>query len=145
MEFVDPTALLRDEFWITDSRMTEEQRTPELCLMAVTECGEALFHIKEEKRTYDICLAAVKNSCNGFRPNDSDEMALKFVPGSMRTPELLLAAVRRCGNALKHIPAENQTLEICLAAVRQSEKALKFVREDLVDTVKDIAKNVFSL
>ncbi len=65
----------------------DEHKTYELCLIAVSQCCNALQCVPEKHKTYELCLIAVTN--NGT--------ALRYVPEIHRTPELCLAAITKNG------------------------------------------------
>jgi hypothetical protein len=92
------------------------EQTPEICLAAVQNFGDALRFVKEQ--TPEICLAAVKSRARR-------SIVLQFVIN--QTPEICLAAVQENGLSLEFVI--NQTPEICLAAVQQNGKALMSVVE----------------
>ena len=56
---------------------------------------------------------------------------LKYVPESLRTPELCLVAVKKNGSALRYVPEKLRTAELCLTAVEENIDALKYVPESL--------------
>jgi hypothetical protein len=103
-----------------------ERQTPEICLAAVQQTGQALRYVKQQ--TLEICLAAVQQ----------DGWALEYV--KQQTPELCLAAVQQCGWALQYV--KQQTPELCLAAAAPSlleaceacveEESVVEIDEDLV-------------
>jgi len=86
-----------------------KNQTPELCLAAVQQNGDALSYVKDQSP--EICLAAVQQ--NG--------LALEYV--KHQTPELCLAAVQQNGLALEYV--KDQSPEICLAAVQQNGLAVQ--------------------
>ena len=96
-------------------------RTPELYLAAVEQNGEALKDVPLGLRTEDLCLAAVQK----------DGEALSYVPWYSRTPELCLIAVQQNGIALFCVPEELRTEDICWAAIEKDGKALKYVPLEL--------------
>jgi hypothetical protein len=58
--------------------------------------------------------------------------ALADVPVELRTPELCLVAVKKCGIlALEYVPEELKTLKICRAAVKNNRRSLQYVPERL--------------
>ena len=89
-----------------------ENKTPKICLEAVSLNGLALQYIN--RQTPEICLAAV--SQNG--------KALQYV--REQTEEICLAAVKQDGMALVYVKDWYQTAEICLAALDQNIDAYKY-------------------
>ena len=89
-----------------------QDQTPEICLKAVEQNGYALRYV--EKQTPEMCLKAVEK--NGY--------ALQFV--EKQTPETCLKAVAQNGFALQYV--KNQTPEICLKAVERCGEALQYVK-----------------
>ena len=53
--------------------------------------------------------------------------SLRWVPDSLRTPDMCYAALRQSGLALQWVPAHVLTDEMCLCAVQQDGWALQFV------------------
>ena len=69
-----------------------------------------------------------RRSVPGCRRREGD--ALRFVPGSLLTPELCLAAVRNeCLLCL--VPEDRRSADLCLAAVQADQFALKSVPREL--------------
>jgi hypothetical protein len=85
--------------------LTEEQRTPERCLMAVKSNGLALRYVTNQ--TLEHCLHAVHN--NG--------RALEFVKDKQQTV-CMLALYDEAG-ALAFFPEELKTREVCLSVVKE--------------------------
>ena len=107
----------------TNLRFIKEQ-TPDICITAVKEDGQALQYVKEQ--TPDICLEAVKK--NGF--------VLAYV--KEQTPDICLEAVKQNGLALKYV--KDQTEDICIEAVKQNGWALQFVKEQTEDICLEAVK-----
>ena len=61
-------------------------KSPELCLIAVTQNSKNLKFVPEDMRTYELCEIAVKN----------EGWALEFVPKEFKTKELCEIAVKEC-------------------------------------------------
>ena len=89
-----------------------DNKTPKVCLEAVSLNGLALQHINHQ--TPEICLAAV--SQNG--------KALQYV--KEQTEEICLAAVKQDGMALEYVKDHCETAEVCLAALDQNADAYKY-------------------
>ena len=97
--------------WLCDM---SKNKTPELCLAAVQQNGQALKHVKEQ--TPELCLAAVQQ--NG--------LVLKHV--KEQTPELCMAAVQQNNKALDYV--KNREFEIFI------DKVLRYIKDtkDINDT-----------
>ena len=68
----------------------EDERTPEMCFVAVRYWGAALEHVPNKYKTYELCLDAVRHNI----PVDEGCSALAFVPEKHKTYELCLEAVK---------------------------------------------------
>ena len=99
--------------WDKDILSYVKNQTPEICLEAVEQNGEALQHVKEQ--TPEICLAAVREN----------PYALEFV--KERTQAICLEAVKENGRALACIPHEEQTLPIAMAAMQNDFESIEFL------------------
>ena len=64
-----------------------------------------------------FCLEAVKR----------DELAIKAVPATHKTPALCLEAVRQNGRVLEFMPERHRTEKLCLATVPQNGAVLDLV------------------
>ena len=115
--------------WVLDY-VPEEQRTLELCKLAVTQNGDALEFVPKELRTLDICKLAVHDYVD----------ALNDVPFETFTHdeqlELCKLAVTQKGNSLGYVPKELRTLEICKLAVTKNEYALVYVPKKFKEQIK---------
>jgi hypothetical protein len=96
----------------------------ELCLEAVKQDGDALYHVEEQ--ITELCLEAVKQ----------DGHALEFV--EEQTTEICLEAVKQNGIALFHV--KEQTEDICLEAIKQNGIALCYVKEQTTDICLEAVK-----
>ena len=125
----------------------ENFRTADFCLEAVKHTkGLALEHMPKQLITAELCLEAVKH----------DGRILRYVPGSIKTEEMCLAAKEinaktpettsdmgiisgaisvSVGNAelpkLEVTSEEQKTPEICLEAVKRNGALLEYVPEEL--------------
>ena len=90
-----------------------KEQTPEICMIAVNKKGCALEHVKEQ--TPEICIEAVKN----------DPWAIQFV--KEQTPELCMLAVQNDGIAIRYI--KEQTEELCMIAVQNYGRAIEYVKD----------------
>ena len=90
---------------MVDALKYVKKQTPEICMEAIRQNGNAL-HIMSEEQTPEICLEAVKQ--NGKALQDVRE----------QTPEICMEAVKQNGNAIQYV--KEQTPEICLEAVKQN-------------------------
>ena len=115
--------------WVLDY-VPEEQRTLELCKLAVTQNGDALEFVPKELRTLDICKLAVHDYVD----------ALNDVPFETFTHdeqlELCKLAISIDGNSLGYVPKELRTLEICKLAVTKNEYALVYVPKKFKEQIK---------
>jgi hypothetical protein len=122
-------------------------------LSAVTEDGYALQYVKEQLCTpgqyLEICRAAIKQDeyalkyvkkeritdeqywelC--FEAIEKNEWTYRFVRGE-KTPEFILAAVRRNGCVLRWIKWKKQTAQIVRAALAQDRYAEKYVHDKYI-------------
>ena len=94
-----------------------EFRTPELCRLAVEKDGCALESVPEHMKTPELCRLAV----------EKDGRALESVPKGLKTPELCSLAVEKYGCILRCVPEKLKTLELCRIAVASSGFALHYV------------------
>jgi hypothetical protein len=131
----------------TNLRTVKEQ-SPEICLAAVTEDGYALQYVKAQLCTaeqyLEICRAAIKQDEYALKyvkkeriaeeqyrelcleAIEINEWTYQFVRGA-KTPEFILAAVRRNGCVLRWI--KKQTAQIVRAALAQDRYAEKYVKD----------------
>jgi hypothetical protein len=85
--------VLRLEY-IRLSHISFNQRTTEICLIAVQKEGLDLEHVPENLKNPEICLIAVQKH----------GLALQFVPDNQRTNEICLAAVQQNEIAVRYVP-----------------------------------------
>ena len=115
--------------WVLDY-VPEEQRTLELCKLAVTQNGDALEFVPKELRTLDICKLAVHDYVD----------AINDVPFESFTHdeqlELCKLAISIDGNSLGYVPKELRTLDICKLAVTKNESALYYVPKKFKEQIK---------
>ena len=71
-------------------KIPENERTPEMCFIAIHYWGAALEYVPEKFKTYELCLDAVRHNT----PVDEGCSALAFVPEEFKTYELCLEAIR---------------------------------------------------
>lgn len=83
-------------------RMHKNEKTFELCKLAVIRYGHQLKYVPSLMRTQEICKLALKK--NGA--------ALEFVPKAFRTAKLCRDAVRDSGLAIQFVPKSLITLEM---------------------------------
>jgi len=97
----------------------EKLRTLELKKLAVSQNGLALAAIKRGK-TIELCKMALQQ--NG--------QALASIPRNRRLPELCRVAVQQSGTALRYVPSKVQEIDpdICRLAVMQDGTAIRFVQ-----------------
>jgi hypothetical protein len=97
--------------------LSEEARTPELCLDFVRLCPRVFPLLPLEARTPEI----VREAINGLPEN------LEVLPINERSLELSLIAVRSDCCAIMAVPDEHRSLELCLSAIRGYPDLLRFV------------------
>jgi hypothetical protein len=68
----------------------ENEKTPEMCFVAIHYWGAALEFVPNKYKTYELCLDAVRHNT----PVDDGCSALAFVPDELKTYELCREAVR---------------------------------------------------
>jgi hypothetical protein len=107
----------------------ENERTPEMCFVAIHYWGAALKWVPDKYKTYELCLDAVRHNT----PVDEGCSALAFVPEELKTYELCLEAVRHdylisifwengCSvefdyaAAINFVPPKLRTPELCFEA-----------------------------
>jgi hypothetical protein len=108
----------------------ENERTLEMCFVAIHYWGAALKYVPNKYKTYELCLDAVRHNT----PVDEGCSALAFVPDELKTYELCLEAVRhdylisifwKSGHsveidyvdAIKFVPKKLRTPELCFEAL----------------------------
>lgn len=112
------------------ANIPENDKTPEMCFVAIHYWGAALEYVPTKYKTYELCLDAVRHNT----PVDEGCSALAFVPEKFKTYELCLEAVRHdylisyyweTGNtvefdystAIKFVPQKLKTPELCFEAL----------------------------
>lgn len=113
-------ALTRDFQFL--STLNIEERTEDLCWLAVRYCGCALEWVPQQFKTAELCDLAIRTSSEG----------LLHIPEEFKTPELYLKAMQYWGD-LKNVPENMKTYKICLAGVSHCGKNLEFVPTDIID------------
>ena len=111
-------------------KIPENERTLEMCFVAIHYWGAALEYVPDKYKTYELCLDAVRHNT----PVDDGCSALAFVPDELKTYELCLEAVRHdyltsplweCGwsvefdydAAINFVPEKLRTPELCYEAL----------------------------
>ena len=125
----------------------EELKTSELCLEAVSQCGDELQFVPDKLKTMDLCLAAVQENAwaHEYVPDalKTQEFWLAafqnnvrrfwpLLPDELKTPELCCIAVHDDAKALELVPEPLKTMGLCLAAVTKSGRMLQYVPEPLI-------------
>jgi hypothetical protein len=107
----------------------ENERTPEMCFVAIHYWGAALNWVPDKYKTYELCFDAVRHNT----PVDEGCSALAFVPEELKTYELCLEAVRHdylisifwenghsvefdYAAAIDFVPPKLKTPELCFEA-----------------------------
>jgi len=114
------------------SKIPENERTPEMCFVAIHYWGAALEFVPDKYKTYELCLDAVRHNM----PVDDGCSALAFVPEEFKTHELCLEAIRHdtltsifwenysvepdYTAAIDFVPEKLRTPELCFEAVKHS-------------------------
>ena len=122
-------------------RMPSFLRDPTLCGFARPEgpgVDQAIRLITSIPATSPEAAPWVDDVSTAISPNDSysrqleivsrNGYDLRFVPKSLRSPELCMAAVQSRGLALGYVPEEIRSEEMCRAAVRSDPLALRHCR-----------------
>jgi hypothetical protein len=108
----------------------ENERTLEMCFVAIHYWGAALEWVPEKYKTYELCLDAVRHNS----PVSDGCSALAFVPDVLKTYELCLEAIRHdyltsvfwdAGHsvefdyaaAINFVPQKLRTPELCFEAL----------------------------
>ena len=112
------------------SKIPEEERTLEMCFVAIHYSGAALEFVPEKYKTHEFCLYAVRRNI----PVDEGCSALAFVPEELKTWELCIEAIRHdclpsvfwdCGHtvewdyaaAINFVPKQFKTPVLCFEAL----------------------------
>jgi len=112
------------------ARIPENDRTPEMCFVAIHYWGAALEYVPNKYKTYELCLDAIRHNT----PVDEGCSALAFVPEEFKTYELCLEAVRHdylisyywetgytvafdYSTAINFVPEKLKTPELCFEAL----------------------------
>jgi Domain of unknown function (DUF4116) len=146
LEVRSPTSQRLDSKCALEVRSScgEDQRTPELCRLAVQQRGEALFHVPERHRTPELCRLAIEQSGWALKFLSLDKRslelcriaveqegwALQFVPEEYLNSEFYRLAVEQNGEALRDIPTKLKTTKLCRLAVEQDGRALRYIPEE---------------
>jgi hypothetical protein len=109
----------------------ENERTLEMCFVAIHYWGAALKYVPNKYKTYELCLDAVRHNT----PVDEGCSALAFVPDELKTYELCLEAIRHdylisafwegdhysvefdYSAAIKFVPEKFRTPELCFESL----------------------------
>lgn len=100
-----------------NERIFIQSQTPENCLVAVRNCGNALRLIRPEFMSYELCLNAVKHGI----------MVLCFVPMMWRTKELCFAAICHDPFSINDVPMELQTIKMCKEAIKRNSIIVTYI------------------
>jgi len=112
------------------NKIPENERTLEMCFVAIHYWGAALEYVPNKYKTYELCLDAVRHNT----PVDEGCSALAFVPDELKTCELCLEAVRHdyltspfwdyghsvefdYAPAINFVPEKLRTPELCYEAL----------------------------
>ena len=118
------------------AKIPENERTPEMCFVAIHYWGAALEFVPEKYKTYELCLYAIRHNT----PVDEGCSALAFVPEELKTYEMCIEAIRHdylisvywnlgddegCSNtvqsdyspAIDYVPKKLRTPELCFEAL----------------------------
>ena len=112
------------------SKIPEDERTPEMCFVAINYWGAALEFVPEKYKTPEMCLGAVKHNT----PVDEGCSALAFVPKELITQEMCFEAIRHdylgpvffdegfsvepdYEAAIHFVPDKFKTPELCFKAI----------------------------
>ena len=69
----------------------------------------------------------IDNERDAIEAIEKGWLTLYYVPASLQTAKVCLAAVKRKGNDLRHVPYALRTAKVCRAAVEQDGWALEYV------------------
>lgn len=101
----DPSALLKYKV-----------RTPDMYLEALSRNGLLLEHVPANDQTEELCLIAIRN----------DFEALQF--SVIRTPVILVAAIRQYWHALQYFSESEQTPDVIAMVLPRYPGALQYVK-----------------
>lgn len=91
MKHIQDLAAVQKNGWAIQY-LTDEQRTPEICLAAVKQRASSILYIADAQRTPEVCLAAVKKFGN----------VIHYLTDAQRTPEILDAVPSVYRLSLEH-------------------------------------------
>ena len=111
-------SISRGHLFLSD--LTEQQRTPEVCVAAVSRNGLAIQDLNDSQRTPEVCLAAVRQ----------DPRVIQLLSDAHRTSEICLEAVKRHSHVVTHLNSGQRTPEVCLEVVRSSADAFVTLAAD---------------
>lgn len=115
-----------------------EERTDDLCLIAVKQNGMVLQFVRNQ--TEEICLAAITQNPDAFLcvnvENQTEKVCISAVKQNgmflsevvRQTEEICLEAVKQNGISLYFV--ENQTKEICAAALENTPLSFLYAEPD---------------
>ena len=92
-----------------------------------------LFLEKVINQTKAICIAALKSLPAvrpGYKYEDGDKIRKIFDMIKIRTPAVLLKAVKQYGCFIKNMTADEKTNEIILAAITRSQCAISYIEKN---------------
>ncbi len=140
------------------------EQTPEICVAACSESSSALRYVKEQ--TPEICLAAFRRLETEWRSPifnttgnllasvkvQTPEICLAAMAIDLRafravrepTPEVALAAVKRCGMMLNYMKYKYRTFDVCVAACRQNLNAMRCVPAHMTHAVARTVKRAWA-
>jgi hypothetical protein len=123
------------------------EQTPEICIAACSENSDALYYVKEQ--TLEICLAAFRRLATEWGScvlnvtgrllavvkDQTPEICFAAMAIDLRafravrepTPEVALAAVKRCGMMLNYMKYKYRTFDVCVAACYHNVDAMRCV------------------
>lgn len=101
----------------------ENERTRELCEVAVKKTSEALRYVPKKLLDVDMCILAV------YKKNRIYEQGLKYVPDAFREDVLFRINKDKIlhGKKFKNIPKKEKTKQLCEFAVEFDYKNIEFV------------------
>jgi Domain of unknown function (DUF4116) len=109
-------------------RMFDKNEILELYSIAVQKDGLELLDIDEDDRTPELCQIAVEQNGLTLRCLARDLKSNCYE--EKRTPTLCRIAVEQNGEALKHVPEEYKTIEICQISVKQNGLNIQYVPKE---------------
>ena len=100
--------------------LTDENKTEELCEIAIKSYPSSFNYVPRNMQTDKICELVIYH----------DWCMIKYVPYDKITDEMYEYAISKNGNLLQHVPENKKTYKLCKIAVQTNGFALKYVPDN---------------